>query len=372
MLSLKADNRSLIKSSKSSFLSTNYVSGVSSLVIINSSGFNDNDYILIGEFGSETTEIMKIYSVNTSTHTLSLTSTTKFAHPQDTRISVLPYNQVRFYRTVNDTDRILPSGELPGSPMDIQPEDFYTIYYDTINTTGFGWFLFYNSTTDKVSSPSNAIPYGGFEEYSVKKIFDSFFSLLNNKELKLISNEDAFRWLNEGYSTMRNELNLVNQEYSVNSEYPLTTTSGTAEYELQSNFSDLVSVTDSEGNELDYIEIPDIRRNNSFSVSNNPGYYLRGNYIGITPTPTSSETYYLYFKSKSTSLSSYYDNIDLPNNNFYPLLDHMMYRAGQKTGRPNPETYELLFEKGIQRMKMVSFKQNENKDSWDIDQTSNV
>ena len=78
---------------------------------------------------------------------------------------------------------------------DIQADDFYTKAYDTTNTTGFGWFIFYNSTTAKATQNSNAIPYAGFENNSVKKILDSFFSQLNNKELKLISNDDAFIWL---------------------------------------------------------------------------------------------------------------------------------------------------------------------------------
>jgi len=57
--------------------------------------------------------------------------------------------------------------------------------------------LFYNTATSLFSQPSNAIPYNDFNQDTVKKTFDGFFSLLNNRELKLISEEDAYNWANE-------------------------------------------------------------------------------------------------------------------------------------------------------------------------------
>ena len=313
---------------------------------------------------------MQVLSVDGSTHTITFTGNTKFSHSQDTKVTILKYNQVRFYHTNTATF----SATSPiAAYMDLDPTNYYTKIYDTTNITGFGWFLFYNSTTLKATTPSNAIPYAGFEESSVKEIFDMFFSLLNNKELKLIDNEDAFKWLNEAYSVAKNELNLVNQNYNVPTEWSFTTVSGTAETDLPTDFSDLVSIHDSSGNAIGFVELRDVGYYNENGSSSNPKYYIRGKKIGISPIPTdSTTTYSVYYKTKSAELTSYYDSIDLPDNNFYPLVDHMMYRASQKLTKANPEKHEVAFVNGINRMKVTSVKQDSNLDSWTVGAKSNI
>ena len=426
MITLKADNRALTKNAKYSYLADNYLSGVSEIVVINATSFAANDYILLGEFGSETSEILQISDVSSESpsnspsnspsqstskspsssespsnspsfspsnspsispsasvspsaeavverdpNALTLVSVTRFAHPQDTKVTIIRYNKVRFLHT--DTP-IPPTDTSPAISgyIDVQADDFYTVYQDNVNSTGFGWFLFYNYTTMKATVASNPIPYTGFEESSVKKIFDAFFSLLNNKELRLITNEDAFRWLNEAYSIAKNELNLVNVEFTVPAEITIATTAGISEYQLPANFSNLISVSDESGEAINYVEIKDTRRADKMSFFSKVGYYIRSNYIGFVPVPKGDVSFYIYYASKTTTLTSYYDNIDLPDNNYFPLLDHMLYRAAIKVGRPNAADYQAEFDKGIQRMKVVSIKQSASKDSWSIDAQSNV
>ena len=271
---------------------------------------------------------------------------------------------MRFYHTTTTT--FSDTSPVTGY-IDLQPDSEYAYAYDTTNTTGYGWFRFYNSTTTKITLNSNAIPYADFAEYAVVKIFDSFFSLLNNKERKLIDDEDAFRWLNESYSIAQNELNLVNTEYKVESEWTFTTTSGTSEYALPSNFSNIISVTDSDGNAIPYISLSGVPKHDDDASSDDTSYFLRGSYIGVTPVPDdSTTTYYVYYQSKTGKLTSYYDNIDLPDNNFYPLVDFMIYRASIKLNRPDAKVHLQSFQEGINRMKLTSFKQNANNDSWDV------
>jgi len=375
MLSLTASNLELTKNAKYSYLSANYNSGVSALVVKNSNCAVANDYVLLGEFGSQQSEIIKVSTVTSATHTLNLATATIFAHPQDTKVSVIRYNQVKYYRTTTAT--FSSSGtELTGSPIDVQANRINTIYQDSTNTTGYGWFVFYNSTTGKVTTNSNAIPYGGFESSSVKEIFDAFFSALNNKEQKLISNKDAFTWLNEGYAKAKNALNLVNPEFNVGDEWTFTVTSSDRESSLnespyQSQFGKIKCITDEDGKDVPYIGIEGLRKHDNDASATDVRYYLRGNNIGITPVPSASTTYYVYFKEKSSVLSSYYDSINLPNNNYYFLLDFMLYRASPKLGR-NPKEYLDAFDKSIAEMKVNSFKQNNNKDSWGISDWANI
>jgi len=461
MVILKANNSALLNGVKSSYLTANYASGVTSLVVTNGSGFQIGDSLLLGEFGSETSEIVQVSAVSTNTLTV---ATTLFAHPESTKVYILPYNQVKFYWT--STATYATTTLLATS--NIQADALYTVYNDGSNSTGFGWFVYYKSlslggsttqfditntsgttyrytydttgtdpniinrvyvgssvvtngqnfnvanngtftvtavgtnyfevtnasgvaennvtlgtgtlTVNITSSNSNAIPYADFAENSVKKILDSFYSMLNNKERSLISDTDALRWLNEGYARAKNELNLVNNEYSVASQATITTVSGTTEYDLETDlsitdFGDVVSITDTQGVKIDNIPISEVLgyRYDTYAISLTK-YYLRGTKIGFVPTPTAADVYYMYYKSKSSVLSSMYSTVDFPDNNFYFLLDYMMYRACPKLGRSQNETqvYITAYTAGVSLMKVTSVKQSDHLDSWEPAAETNV
>lgn len=382
MIILQADNRQLVKNAKYSYLTTNYNSGVTAVVVKNSDIVDptvaaaDGMYALFGEFGSQQSELVLVSTVTTATHTLNLNSATVYAHPQDTKITIIRYNQVKFYQTAAAT---FDSNENYLGAVNIQAYRTHTIYQDTTNTTGYGWFVFSNSTTNTNTTNSNAIPYAGFESSSVKEIFDEFFSLLNNKEMKLVSHEDAFRWLNEGYNRAQNELNMINQEYGVEAEDSVTTISGTQEYDLQtatgSKFGSLISVTNADGDTIDFIKLSEVNKNDDDSTysTTTVRYSIRNTKLVLSPTPTTTgDVFYFYYKKKTTSLSSYYDSIDFPNNNFYILIDFMLYRASAKLNRPNPKQYLESFMESINAMKVSSHKQNANLDSFSIDDYANV
>ena len=461
MISLNSDNRQLLKGAKFSYLSTNYTSGQASLVLNNSSCAVTNKFALIGNFGSQSSEIVKITGVTTSTNTITITPSTKYAHAQDTKVTIIGYNQVKYYQTAAatfsavenpltksmgdstteftvsdetgnvfkytytgtgtdpDIDAIVEINseviinaqnldaannetfEVTGIGTDyfevtnatgldadtgtigtgsikysinVQANRTFTVYEDTVNTTGYGFFCFYNSITKQKTSDSNAIPYGGFSENSVKDIFDAFFSQLNNKEQKLIDNSDAFRWLNEAISKIQNELNLVNQNYNIADEWTVTTVSGTQEYALPTNFSDIRSVTDSDGDLINTINIKNVPKNDADAIysNGNVNYFLRGAYIGFSPIPTGADTYNVYYKKKSTVLNSYYDSVEIPDNNFYLIIDWMLYRASGKLDKSNAKEHFESFKIAIQNMKIISHKQNNSLDSFGISTSSNV
>ena len=93
-------------------------------------------------------------------------------------------------------------------------------------------------------------------------------------------------------------------------------------------------------------------------------YYLRSNYIGFTPTPTDYITCYLYYQTNSPTLASYLDYVDLPNNNFYCLLDYMLYRAAPIIGG-NAANYLQAFNNGLNNLVVTSHKQGDHKDAID-------
>jgi len=367
-IKLKCDNRTLTQGAKYSYLSANYLSGVATFDVDNIAGFADNDYLLLGEMGFETTEIVQIKGVPAGS-SIVLEAATSFAHPESTRVTIIPYNQVRFYHTATAT--YATTDPVTGY-IAIQADSYFSIASDTTNTTGFGWFAFYNEETTKSSQNSNAIPYTGFKPNSVKKILDGFFSLLNNKEQKLISNDEAFSWLNEGYSVAKTELNLVNNEYGASDDTSITVVSGTKEYDLEDDFNDIISVwNDTDNNEIDAIDISKVTEWDE-NTGNETKYYLRGDYIGFSPTPTSAATIKYRYNSNITTLTSIYDNVSLPDNSYFILKDFMLYRAYQKMKYANAIDYLKIFNENINRMKLVSQKRTNQKESWEIDPTSNV
>jgi len=473
-----------------SYLTNNYSSGISAFVVTNSVQFSADDPVLIGQFGSETSEIGYVSSVDTETNTITLENETNFAHPESTRVSKLRYSMVEWlwgdgpdfaalgsvisqdvpsllgdsttewtitqvsgrtkYTWVGETDpRIsdyfsypLPSAgsftqrawiyspnfnasnnvttqigaeiyevgedyfilnfaggtdtseatgtgyiKLETTYMDVTADNFYTIFRDQVLVTGFGYFRWWNPREHIGTVVDSPIPYAGFPPNCAKTILDDFYSTLNNKELKLISRDDAFRWLSEGYSVAMNELNLVNKEYEVVTPFAITTVDGTQEYALPRNFSRIISVWNGA------VEVSAIRQSavESFGASSateKPAYYLRGvkdleiddadgnanaeMYIGFSPTPSAATTYTIRYLPKAVRLVKNYDAVFLPNNEFYCLKDYMMFRAAPKLNRGNGANEFQLFNASVQRMKITSHKQNNHLDAFGISPYANV
>lgn len=376
MVILKADNRTILRAQPYSFLSQNYQAGQSSIVVVNANQISANDFVLIGNFGSETAEIIRVSSVTSATQTLTLVSSTVFAHPESTKVTVVPFDQVGFYHTATTT---FSTAEDPLSEYtDIMADRFYTTYTDNGNSTGYGWFRFRNSYTSRVSGPSNAIPYGDFNINSVSFVFDSFYSLLNEGDLKLITDADAFAWINEAYDIVVNELNLIEEEFLTADDYTITTVAGTTEYDLPDDFSNVISlypslVTPTSNYFNSKIENISLDKVGWFTSAfpTDVRYYLRGSKIGIVPTPTGANSYILKYNKKATRLTSLYDAITLPDNNFYMLKDFMMFRASQKLNRPNPIHLDM-FKQGIDRMKVVSIKRSDHPDRFEPAPTTNI
>lgn len=370
---LKADNRAVLQTAKFSYLTTNFASAVATLTVLNGSFFAANDYVLIGNFGSSSSEILKLRTVVGNDITFKdeagSTISTTFAHPESTRIQIIPYNQVKFYHT---TSAVFATGTLLATSS-ISPSQFFTQYTDATYSTGFGWFVFYNQHTTTTSTNSNSIPYTGFVNSTVKKTMDNFFSLLNDKELKSIGVDDAFNWMNEGYNNARNALNLVNTEFSASDEVTIAVLAGTAEYANEDDFSKLLYVRPSDRyspalEPIDLVDIP------SYLLSGTPNtrYYLRGGYIGFVPTPTTAATYYKRYVKKITDLSSYDDTIDLPDGGFYAVKDWMLYRAYQKLSNPSAAAYMNAFNNWIATIKNVSITRDQHPSSWSIAPHANV
>lgn len=380
MIILESDQRNLIEGAKYSYMNTNYSSGISTFSVLNAtdSMFAVNAFLLLGNFGAEDTEIIKILTVNNNTGEITTTTSTLFAHSESTRVTILPYDQIRFYHTTTTT---FGTGTPLTGYIPLQPNDWFTSYSDETYSTGYGWYTFYNSVTTNTSQESNPIPYTGFENDTVSQILDDFFSMLSNKELRLVTREDALSWANEAYGRMRNKLNLTNTEYTASAITTLNILSGVTEYDLPTDFDHLISFisgldpTNPGINSGDAkIDIDFIPLTKAFSYNGTgPRYYIRGFKIGVLPTPSADATYQYMYLKRANKLTLNSSEVDLPNGGEYTIKSFMLYRAylkfqNQSMAKQCLEEFNL----GLNDMIIASCKKDANLDSFDITREANI
>jgi hypothetical protein len=381
MITLRADNRVLVQNAKFAYLTQNYSSNASIVNVSNTEPFSVGTSILLSEIGQTDAEVVKVYGISGTNITLSdldniLTPTT-YSHPESTRMIALQYDQIRFFwtpatGTIADETPVFNDLVPLTAWQNLDPSSYYSTYSDPSHSTGFGWFMYRNIQSGETSLESNPIPYVGFTYNTAQQVFADFESLLNTNELKLVSMSDKYAWLNEALAVLKNKLNLTNVEYTVSTPQTITTTSGTAEYMLPDDFSDVVEITDSNGKPIGFVPVSMVMTNNG-NLPTISRYYLRGRYIGFSPTPTQTGTvcYYTY-RQKATRITSLSTYIDLPDNAFYSLKDWMMYRAYMKFGNPLATAYYQSFKNAIDLYMQTAVKRSANLDTWEIQSSSNA
>ena len=213
-------NAPILKGARSTFLAADAAAASGTITCRNITSttipIGIGDYLLIGEFGEETSEIIRVHTSTTPVNTtgvVTLNSNTIRAHTIDDPVYVIPYDQVQFFRADTTTitwqgtysagtayvigDVVLSSsvyyvailagtGQTPvSSPtywraalsggVNIEPDSIYTPYLDVTNTTGQIFFRFIRSTASPVfySAFSEAIPYSGETRRTISRLWDT-------------------------------------------------------------------------------------------------------------------------------------------------------------------------------------------------------
>jgi len=177
-MKLKADGRVLILDQPTTILTASVAAAATTLTVANNGGFVDDDFLLIGTIGEEKTEIARINAAVVAGTSLTTTALV-FAHDEDTSITKIDYDQVRFYR---GTTNVAAASTALAASQAIDPTETYSYYQDSTNTTGYGFVRFYNATGASYSVYSDAIPYTGYTNKMLRKI--------RNKVRKLIGEDD--------------------------------------------------------------------------------------------------------------------------------------------------------------------------------------
>lgn len=129
------------------------------LTVQNIGDFAVNQILVLGEIGSEDTEIVKTHgSTAPSGSTITLAANTTFAHPRGTMVYRVEFDQIEISHaaTLTGSKSVLQAAE------NLQVDSFIHEYLDTSETSGFYFARFKETIGNTFSVYSDGVPYSGW------------------------------------------------------------------------------------------------------------------------------------------------------------------------------------------------------------------
>lgn len=188
---LKADNRILIQDREKTYLTVAASVDDTTITVkaVDSNSMLNNDYLIIGEIGAENAEVMQINGAVTDGTSLTIdrngSGGLRYDHAINEPVFRIDFNRVEFNHNSTDSS----SGVSVLATNEIQPDDLFTRFDDTTNTTGFGFVRFNNETDATFSSYSDGIPYGGQSARSLAKMRNTVRVNINEPTEEFITND---------------------------------------------------------------------------------------------------------------------------------------------------------------------------------------
>ena len=157
------------------------------LPVLDNTGFADADYLVIGRFGTNKTEIVSVNGAVTAGTSLAVTALV-FAHPVDTEIKEIIWNQIEITGAATAT-----GSKTVIATVSLQMDRDQTVYVNTGTIYAYYFARYKNSTTTTYSEYSDATVATGFPTNSVRYVKDQALGIVNEKLSDLITNS----WLND-------------------------------------------------------------------------------------------------------------------------------------------------------------------------------
>jgi hypothetical protein len=159
------------------YLTADSAVGATSLTILDKAGFlkaehnNDtNFYVVIGNYGQEKSEIVKVTADDTVNTTLTVAATV-YAHEASEPITFIPYNQVRLYGSAASGTIVI--GDTPVCTINIDCSKQHTNLYYEGSTNNYFKIAYYNVANTELSAFSEEISSTSFTRKSAKRIIES-------------------------------------------------------------------------------------------------------------------------------------------------------------------------------------------------------
>ena len=163
---LYADNTILTQGKRSTYLSADIASGGTFLTVQSITNINTTAKILLlGEIGQEKTEIVYPSHATAPTGTtIYLYGSTTFSHPQDTKVTILDWDQICFCKSTTTSSE---KSTMMTSLIDV--DMFESMYGSASISTGYGYVEFKNTvpTVALYSPTSDPVPFAGYGDNTV-------------------------------------------------------------------------------------------------------------------------------------------------------------------------------------------------------------
>ena len=217
LVKLQIENKDLNQEVDYGFLNADTASGSSTLSLLSINSFAVNQILLIGEIGSEKTEIIKTHaSTAPSGNTVTLASNTVYAHSQGTKVYIIQYDQYELSHATSSTgSKTTLTTTLGNGLIPINPETLETYYYDTEYSTGGYFIRKKNSIDGTFSDYSDYVPYAGFGDNTVASVKERALRQLGKEIGGLITND----FLNESLWQARRELDSERKRWSFRTSF---------------------------------------------------------------------------------------------------------------------------------------------------------
>lgn len=190
-----------------SYLSNPYAIGITSIAVKNADRFALNDRIMIGEMGSEKTEVVTVTAGATDGSTLTIGSTV-FSHEADTPIYRLRFDQVKFYRSTTGSSGTY--SVVSTQNLDVDNANLTTIYDDVSGLASYYYKIsVYNSVSAVESSLSDPIPGAGYNRNQVGYLIDEILREVSDENETHISRTEILGFFND-----------VNDDLTINTAKP--------------------------------------------------------------------------------------------------------------------------------------------------------
>lgn len=220
----------LIQGKKRTFLTDDISAASGTLTVESGLDFAVGQYLLLGQFGDERSEVVRVHTATIPTATtITLNANTSYRHEVGTPIFQIDYDQVEFSRATTEAGNksVLATSSIAADSMD-------TIYDDTVNSTGFGFYRFKNSAATTYTEYSSAIPYAGWSRDAAQAIFDKALAQVSESVTPRLLYDDLYNYLND-FVDIVNEENYTWSELKVLNTELATLSTGDWEITLPTN-----------------------------------------------------------------------------------------------------------------------------------------
>ena len=193
----------------SSYLNEPVSATGTSLTFADNSGFVDNNYIILGDVGGETTEIVKIDAA-VSAGTAVTTTACVFSHGYGTKVTLIRYNQVRIYGS-STSDDTSPS-DYTSALIDLDVSNGNNVHrVPTADVEDYYYARYYDEDATAYSPYSDSVAATGLTANSRGEMKQEFLSIYNEQMDDLVTPD----WLDRAINRWQRELSKRRKYWSV-------------------------------------------------------------------------------------------------------------------------------------------------------------